>query len=78
MDDQAETKLIIWKTGLDLAHAEILVKEKKYILAKYYANGVISMPDSKNILVSRKKEAKKSYNRYNTNSVSFTKCVHII
>lgn len=58
-ENQGEIKLNVWKTGLDIARAEILIKENKPILAKHYLNAVISMPDPEGYLTERKKEAKR-------------------
>ncbi len=55
--DQAEIKLPIWLSGLYLTAAEICAKENKLILANFYVQSVLSMPDERGILKDRKREA---------------------
>jgi len=58
-DDQAQLKLNVWLTGLHLTKAKIYAGEKKYVLAKHYANSVSNVSDPQNMLGERKKEAQR-------------------
>lgn len=58
-DDQAEIKINVWLSGLHLTFARICAQTKRDILAKHYVNSVLSVPDPKNILRERKKEAER-------------------
>lgn len=57
-DDQAELKILVWKSGLDLARAEIYQKHKKEILTKYSLESIIGQSDPKKHLTLRKAEAR--------------------
>jgi hypothetical protein len=56
--DQAEIKIMVWKSGLDLARAEIYMDQNKTLLAQYYLDNIINQSDPQKILVNRKKEAR--------------------
>ncbi len=60
--DQADMKLNIWLSGLFLAKATIYSNSNRPILARHYANAVLSIDDPDDFLVNRKNEAKKLIN----------------
>lgn len=56
--DQGRIKIKVWASGIQMALAQIMYKEKKLFLAEMYAAAVAGTPDPDNILATRKKEAK--------------------
>lgn len=58
-DKQTVMELNMWLSGLMLVAVEICLKENKPFLAKHYALHVLTMSDPENLLLERKKEAKR-------------------
>ncbi len=56
--DQAELKLRVWSSGVQLGFAGIYVDQKKLLLAEIHASAVLNTLDPQGVLKARKKEAK--------------------
>lgn len=57
-DDNSDLKIKVWLSGLYLTAAVICKQTNRELLAKYYANAVLSLPDEEGHLVNRKNQAK--------------------
>ncbi len=61
--DQADIKLRVWSSGIQLGFAQIYFDQKRLLLAEIHASAVVNTPDPQGVLKARKKEAKDILNR---------------
>lgn len=57
-DNNSDLKINVWLSGLFLSATVICKQTNRELLAKYYANAVLSLPDEEGHLVNRKNQAK--------------------